>query len=259
MIRVSNCSRSLKIKLSLLIILFLDCGISYTQENKSQVMHPSSSQQNIPNVVPVMIDLKLPADAILKTDPNNQTIIFLKAENLSLYLEKDNRFEKLLLAEKFGEAAINFLEAYRSLFKLVNPEKELVIKSIEKDDIGYKHIRLNQVFSNITIWGSELIVHFDKDNHVYLVNGRYTPTPSELNTQPVLNDQEIKAIVTREFPQLKSECNDCRINLVIFNDSTNKPHLAYQVFVSVSLAEGWEIIVDAETGGILQKTPTVYH
>lgn len=201
----------------------------------------------------------MPADAVLKTDPNNQTIIFLKADNLSLLLEKDNSFEKLLLSEKFGEAAINFLEAYRSLFKLSNPEKELIIKSIVKDDIGYKHVRLSQVYANISVWGAELIVHFNKDNHVYLVNGRYTPTPTELNTQPVLSDQEMKRVVTREFPQLKSECNDCRINLVIFNDSTNKPHLAYQVFVSLSLVEGWEIIVDAETGGVLQKTPTVYH
>lgn len=214
--------------------------------------------QDIQPIIPTMTKLKLPEDAVLKTDLDKQTIIFLKAENLSIFLEQNDSFRNLLLSEKYGEAAIDFLKAYRSFFKLVDPEKELLIITIEKDDIGYKHVRLRQVFSNIPIWGAEIIVHFNKNNHIYLINGKYMSTPVELKLQPVLSYQEVKEVVARKLPQMRSKCNDCQIGLAIFNDSKNKLHLAYQVFASVSLVEAWEILVDAETGGILQKTPTVY-
>jgi Zn-dependent metalloprotease len=233
--------------------------IFFIKENKLQAGVLASLKNTVPNDVSMMTELKLPVDVTLKTDPNSQTPFYLKADNLSVFIENDISFKKLILSEKFGEAAIYFLEANRLLFKLVNPKKELVIKSIEKDDIGYKHIRLDQVFSNLSVWGAELIVHFNKDNHIYLVNGRFIPTPEELTTQPILNVDEIKIMVAKEYPNIKSGCNECRIKLIIFNDSINKTYLAYQVLVSISLTEGWEIIVDANTGHVLKKLPTVYN
>jgi Zn-dependent metalloprotease len=243
---------------NLFVIFLVILEMFFLKENKLQAGVLALLKPNVSNN-DSMIKQKLPEDVTIQTDPNNQTPIFLKADNLSVLIENDISFKNLVLSKKFGEAAIYFLETNRSLFKLINPEKEFVIKSLENDDIGYKHIRFNQVFSNISIWGSELIVHFNKDNHIYLVNGRYIPTPAELITIPVLSVQEIKKIVAEEYPRIESRCNECKIKLVIFNDPINKTYLAYQVLVSISLAEKWEIIVDANTGSVLQKMPIVYN
>lgn len=203
-------------------------------------------------------DQTLPEDAIVKFDPTNQTIVFLKGENLSLSLEKSSIFRHLLLSDQFGEIAMSFLETYRSFFKILNPREELIIISINKDDLDYKHVRLSQVYTRIPVWGTELIVHLDKDNHVYLANGHYIATPIGLKIQPTLSKQEVKKIAANELSEAKSQCNDCQVGLVIFNSAIDKPKLAYQVFASVSLVEAWEIIVDANTGMILKKLPTIY-
>ncbi len=57
------------------------------------------------------------ADAVIKTDPDNQTVTFLEAAKLSTAMEQDVAFKKLLASSRFGEAAIYFINSYKSIFK----------------------------------------------------------------------------------------------------------------------------------------------
>ena len=44
---------------------------------------------------------------------------------------------------------------------------------------------------------------------------------------------------------------------MIFSAAGKAPHLAYRVLASLSVAEGWEVMVDAQTGEVLQKLSTI--
>jgi Zn-dependent metalloprotease len=210
------------------------------------------------NIFNQAMDIMLPPDAEKRLDLSNGTVTFLRAKNLSEGLEQDSNFHDLQSTNRLDEVALAFLSAYRLLFKLVHPVDEFIVKSIITDDLGLKHIRFQQVFSHIPIWGAEIIVHLNQSNHVYLVNGRYIPTPSTLSTIPVLSSEEALHIVARNLPGVGLKCDNCKSALVIFGTKNNKPHLVYRVLATVSIKEGWEIFIDAKTGVIIEKLSTIY-
>ena len=203
-------------------------------------------------------DLPFPHEATLQRDSHRGTIRFLKGPNLSMELEKETGYQTLQAENRFGEMGLAFLHVYRSQVKLEHPLQELVVYSIKSDDLGYTHVRLQQIFADIPVWGAEILVHLDQDKHVYLVTGRYVPTPSQVKTTPQLTADAAKAIVASHLKKPQSSCPACSSTLIFFINEAHEPRLAYRVLASVSLIEGWAITVDAETGAILQKEPTVY-
>ena len=44
---------------------------------------------------------------------------------------------------------------------------------------------------------------------------------------------------------------------MIFTAEGKAPRLAYRVLASLSVAEGWEVMVDAQTGEVLQELSTI--
>ena len=141
----------------------------------------------------------------------------------------------------------------------MNPPEELTVKAINTDELGLKHVRFQQTFDGIPVWASEIMVHLNRSNHVYLVNGRYIPTPLSVRTDPVLSEDEAFGIVARDLTDVGPDCQGCRSELVIFAMGENRPHLAYRVSVAPHGAEGWAVFVDGESGAILERIPTVIH
>ncbi len=205
------------------------------------------------------MDMELPSDTIIKRDENNATIIFLKGKNLSEGLEKDKNFQELQTEGLYSEIALAFISANNLLFKIVDPVNELTVKSINIDDLGYKHIRFQQEFNGIPIWASEFNVHLDSFNHVYLLQGRYIPTPVEVETQPVLKEEDAKRIVTDNLASPGHECLKCRPEMIIYTSIEVEARLAYRIVTTLRATEGWAFIIDAATGAVLEKLTTVYN
>jgi len=53
----------------------------------------------------------------------------------------------------------------------------------------FKHIKVQQVVNNVPIWGREIIIHLNRNNQVYMVNGNVEPSVT-INTTPKLTNQE---------------------------------------------------------------------
>jgi Zn-dependent metalloprotease len=198
-----------------------------------------------------------PAQAEIRRDPQRGTVTFLKAPNLSQQLEKNRDFTNLQDRKQFAEVTHAFFDAYRAAFRLDQPAQELKVQSVKTDDLGLTHVHLQQVFQNIPVWAAELRVHLDKAAHVYLAQGRYIPTPQGIDTKPALTQQLAIQRATEELSKTAADCQRCQAELVIFAADSKAPRLAYRVLANISLAEGWEIMADAQTGAILQKLPTV--
>jgi Zn-dependent metalloprotease len=205
------------------------------------------------------INLDLPAGATIRLEKRNGTVIFLKGDNLSVNLEKHEDFLQLQADKQYDVVVLAFLNAHRSLFRLDSPSREFIVKSVITDDLGFRHIKLQQVYRGIPVWASEINVHLDQTNHVYLVQGRYIPTPGELSTQPALTQERALQLVAKDLDRSESDCPGCRVALIIFARFDSPPRLAYRVLTPPGLMEGWAYVIDAETGGILDKISTIFH
>ena len=198
-----------------------------------------------------------PAQTEIRRDPRLGTITFLKAPNLSERLEYNTNFAQLQASNQFGDIARAFIEAYRAEFRLTHPANELQVKSVKTDDLGLTHVRLQQTFHDVPVWAAELRVHLNADTHVYLIQGRYIPTPHNLSTDPSLTNQAALQRTTNHLGKPLAECLKCQATLVIFASEDTAPRLAYRVLALLSLAEGWEVMIDAQTGEVLQKLSAI--
>ncbi len=204
------------------------------------------------------MDMKLPSNTTVKRNEFNDTISYLKGKNLSEGLETDQVFLKLQSNDLLPEIALAFISANTRLFRIEQPASELLELSVKEDDLGFKHIRFQQVFKGIPVRAAEINVHLDKHNHVYLVQGNYIPTPASIDINPVVSGSDVEQIVTDNLKIRNSQNDQYRSEMIIFSSPEKSPCLAYRAFITVTASQAWELIVDATTGAILDKTSTVY-
>lgn len=204
------------------------------------------------------MDAQLPSDTVVRRNPENETIAYLQGENLSQGMEEDETFRRLQSENLLPQIALSFLNAHRSFFKLIQPADELRVKSLKTDNLGLKHVRFEQVFEGLAVWACEIIVHLDTSNHVYLLQGRYIPTPKDVNTRAGLSPEEACRIVANDLEAQGFDHKECRPELVIFVQTGDIPHLTYQVSVTPSLVEAWIFMIDAETGDVLMRLSNIH-
>ena len=65
-------------------------------------------------------------------------------------------------------AAYNYLEAVKPFLKLSNPDVELNIIKTETDEIETTHLRMQQTYMGVPVYGGEMILHQKTDEDVSL-------------------------------------------------------------------------------------------
>ena len=221
-----------------------------------------------------MNNASLPQDAHLVRDETHQTIVFLRGRDLSGQLSRDPEFRRLQSEGRALDLAMAFVCHYRKAFQLKAPEQELVKASVAADDLGLVHVRFDQAYRGITVEGAQIIVHLDREKRVYLVNGRYIPTPETVDTDPGIKPSDLPALLMEEkkladidghlLSELLSASSEDAA-LVIFSGTVSatlpgektEPRLAYRVTLSVRPDQGWTWFVDAHTGEILETRTLV--
>lgn len=188
-------------------------------------------------------------------DPTNQRPIFISGA-----LESKDELDELPTTKSAWIAkGHEYLTAVSPLMQIKNAATEFVATSVETDELGQTHIKYQQQFEGIEVYGGEVIVHTD-EAVVNKVNGRYFPTP-ELDLTPSLSASSVLASAKSEMTHFKAlkglektliAAEQEQVKLVVFykNDA---PHLAYQVDLIPNLAEYWTYILDAHTGEVLRK------
>jgi len=162
--------------------------------------------------------------------------------------------------------ALNFLIEKKSILKLDHPEKELLLKGINKDNLGMTHIKYKQQYLGLDIWGKEIVVHLDRFGNVKTFNGEFSQSPKEIKNVsegissasavsiaknnlskiiPILAlSNEMKKILEYEGPSSQK---------IIWHDKHNKPHLVWWVKIRSDVKNNWYYFVDAKTGEILHS------
>jgi len=147
-----------------------------------------------------------------------------------------------------------FISARNQSFKIAQPENELKLISENSDKFGFSHLRFQQKYDGLRVWGCQTIVHFEDDQTIYLVGGQTIPTPS-INTNPSIDSDDAAesaiAVMDQEVRAFELETES---ELIIYPNDGD-PKLAYLVTVvsRENLSILWRIFVDAENGEIIHK------
>ncbi len=139
---------------------------------------------------------------------------------------------------------------------------ELTPIATNTDKLGQTHIKLQQVYQGVPVYGAQLIVHFYTDGSA-MVNGRNQPSPAITSTNPTLdadaaNSLAITDVATRDYyrPLTDAErdmTHQHQPELVVYPSRNNfgQFNLAWHVTMHNTFMKVWEYFVDAKTGEVL--------
>jgi len=161
------------------------------------------------------------------------------------------------------EACFEYLNALKEMLRIQDAGKEFVIKSLETDNIGMNHIKMQQVYKGIPVYYGEVYLH-SEDNQIALFNGNTLPTPS-VAINPAIGAQQanLKAIIdvsgrTRFHVLTQTEktlldYDEPKSELVIYHKNRDplQGKLAWHVTVRPNFIERWEYFIDAGTSDII--------
>jgi Zn-dependent metalloprotease len=161
--------------------------------------------------------------------------------------------------------AETFLTESKDLFQLEEPARELRLIAYSVDEEGLVHLKFQQIYQGIPVWGSQLAVHLTRDNVVYAVNGRFEPTPREIHSVESRVSwsealERARQDVTRREPIHSFTPDVARllgysgpsVEKVIFPDRhSGRLLLAWMISLRPNFRDLWYYFVDATTGDIL--------
>ncbi len=173
-------------------------------------------------------------------------------------IRKVNGKFKLDRAMKVEDAAVDFIDQHRNAFKLKAPKKELKLIRKENHKKGNIHVRYQQTYNGIPVWGQEIIVHINKEHELDHVIADNVPTP-DIDTTPLISEEEAMAIVVKDLDNraggkaVLRHLSPPEVSLVIYSDQ-----LAYKVWLGVDEPFGdWMYFVNAKNGGIISSEDTM--
>ncbi|NJK87367.1 MAG: hypothetical protein HC906_16660 [Bacteroidales bacterium] len=160
------------------------------------------------------------------------------------------------------ELCYNYLDELKTELKINDPANRFKINQQHTDRNSKTHIRLDEVYNGIRVYGGQVMVHLDKSGIGELFNGHYTLLGDEVNTQPVLTQTEA---IQRAENKLKSlnktmlkpgsilENEGPSSELVLYKPkkSLSSHVLVYRVVLFTSTYRRWEFFIDARNGDVV--------
>ena len=175
-------------------------------------------------------------------------------------------FVKEKNAQKFSSStpsnAINYLKKNQAKIKITQPEKNLKVEDIQKDELGMTHIRFNQSVNGVKVEGADIIVHFNQDHEVVSTNGRLnqTITDDNIDTKASLSSEAAIEAAKSSVNAPNELTYEPTSELVVY-PFKEENHTAYKVNVNFmgDNPGNWYIFVDAKTGKIIDQYNALMH
>lgn len=162
------------------------------------------------------------------------------------------------------QQAVGYLEAAAELMQIANPQDEWQITKVTTDDLGMTHVRCQQVYEGVPVYGSEVIVHGTAQG-MKTLNGRYKATPQNVKTAPTITGLQASSNVSADLgkkvvptvdPFNLWDKQQDKVELVLYPLDKGL-YLAYHYTTYKDIVSRWEYFVDAHTGNILHKYESI--
>lgn len=211
---------------------------------------------------------------------NFKNILLKKPHRVLSWTEKKPRFietsRDVTLSQMTGArqdpraGCYAYLQEIQSLTNIERPE-DFIISAIHVDRQSKSHVRLQQHYKGIPVYGSEIIIHLNAYGEGEVFNGRYAVIKEEIKTSPSVSaDQAVTVVqrnITRGTPlrpltaleKTLIQHEQPQTTLCLYEDkSLIKKHvLAYHVVYCPTVHARWEYFVDAQTGNVLHQFNSV--
>jgi bacillolysin len=166
--------------------------------------------------------------------------------------------------------ALDFLRMHGALVGMSDTERQIVrtgaakgvglgselrVAKVIKDSIGSSHVRLNQFYQGLPVFGAQLVVHMN-DRGITSINGQYVPEV-KVSTTPAVSAVQATATALRQqagdapLKVVKTELSIYRKGLL--EGYRGQSVLAYNVEVTDGRATNMQVWVDAMKGTILNR------
>ncbi len=165
-----------------------------------------------------------------------------------------------------SDIALNFLKENKSLLKISDPQNEFKLESAAKDGLGMIHVRYEQIYKGLEVWGKEVYIHLDNQGNVSSLTGRFASTPVSIRDLSInitssnaistaINDLKSRSSIINLPDQLESilKYHGPSAREIIWYDKQSQPHLAWYVEVRSGLSQDWYYFIDAKNGSILNS------
>ncbi|HEX9749850.1 MAG TPA: M4 family metallopeptidase [candidate division Zixibacteria bacterium] len=170
-------------------------------------------------------------------------------------------------ATSIEDRTIQFLAANREIFKIDDPEEELIVKETIPDKLGMYHVVLEQQYLGVPYWANNLVAHYNQKGDLYCLNARYSPTPKQIGTvTPSMAAEAAVGIAMRDLASLvEIEAFSPPITLLLNYENpiatlyiwslyeSDDPRLVWHVEIRPNISQWWYYFVDAQTGEVLEK------
>jgi bacillolysin len=200
---------------------------------------------------PAPIAARIGRDVTLVTRPGAGTPMQIRGDILQERVASAPPGEDLEVA-----TARAFLRANRTVLGLRDPDNELAVRQRFKDELGLAHLKFEQRWRGLSVWPGELIVHLDRQGHVYLMDGAYVLTPKLPTIRPVVGAADAAARARAGTPggRRTSLSNP---ELLVYAAGPRAARLAWRVEVTGSPEDTAAVFIDAANGALLASIPLV--
>ncbi|MFZ4657252.1 MAG: M4 family metallopeptidase [Caldilineaceae bacterium] len=164
--------------------------------------------------------------------------------------------------------AAAFLTQYGGLFGITDPARQLHLSATTTDVWGGVHVRYDQRYAGVEVYGAQLRVHFDGNGRLIAVNGALVPEAT-INTTPTYTTEMATAIALATVQKANAQ-RQLSLNLAVRQSKLylyrtglaqgipGRNHLAYEVAVTNPQRTIHELVyVDAHNGQILDQISLV--
>ena len=187
----------------------------------------------------------------------------IRVSGSPVYFEREKKNLKSGQSIPVEEQFYAFFNDTKSITKLTDPWEELKILKVTTDEFGIVHIKAQQVFHGIEIYGAESFLHIASDRDIF--TGRVISVRPQFSIIPQIGSENAIAVVRSDvgtrtsLKKLSSSeksflgYDSPEAQLIIYEGK-----LAYKISIRPNFIEEWKYFIDAENGGILFSYNNTY-
>jgi bacillolysin len=174
--------------------------------------------------------------------------------------ENPSRFSE----QQIEDIGLNVLEEISYTLQIEEPKKQFSYQDRTIDNKGNVHIKMRQHLSGVPIYGGDLIIHFNTEQHNILVTGNYykiefhNKTPLFISENQVLNVIENDLIIRNKLKLPQSVLLNMNLvpiveKVILPTEDLKSGTHAFHVIYWVSPISRWEYFIDATKGAIIKS------
>ena len=196
-------------------------------------------------------------EAQLHMDNVLGTVRFLEGD-LNRLVQNSEAFQQARQKMDYPAMSVALADEIKRVMNLLDPSKELVLDEIIEGDNGMVHVRMNQTYKGIPIWGAQVGFHYTSDQKPIRIAGVYAGTPARMPIaqNPVSKERALQTAM-QALKMTDQGITTPSVEDMIYWDLNRAPIDSYQIKLTPSLHEHWLVFVSRAGGTIVHQSQAI--